>query len=134
MYSVDEKGRIILPAKYRDSFGNKCMMSKSQEKCVNVYPLEAWSKLVEKLDGLNMFRRGDRDFNRRFHAGSDESEIDRQGRTLIKQDFRVHGNLNKEVYIIGAGDHLEIWNKEAWELYRDKLDEGYESLGEELFQ
>ena len=110
------------------------MMSKGQEKCVNVYPLEAWAKLVEKLGSLNMFRRGDRDFNRRFHAGSDESEIDRQGRTLIKQDFRVHGNLAKEVYIIGAGDHLEIWNKEAWELYRDKLDEGYESLGEELFQ
>jgi MraZ protein len=133
-HGIDEKGRLIMPAKFRDSLGTKYMLSKGMEACLFVYPMEAWAQLEEKLSTLSVFNRRNRDFKRRFFSGSGECEVDRQGRALINQELRKHANLVKEVYIIGAGEHLEIWEKEAWELKRDKLDEEFEALAEEIFQ
>ncbi len=133
-HGIDEKGRLIMPAKFRDSLGTKYMLSKGMEACLFVYPMEAWAQLEEKLNALSVFNRRNRDFKRRFFSGSGECEVDKQGRTLINQELRGHANLTKEVYIVGAGDHLEIWDKEAWENYRGGLDEDYEALAEELFQ
>ena len=133
-HSIDEKGRLIIPAKFRDSLGNRYMLSKGLEACLFAYPMEAWARLEEKLNQLNGFNRRNRDFIRRFYSGAGECEVDKQGRTLINQEFRGYGNLTKELYIVGAGDHLEIWDKEAWEGYRDGLDVDYESLAEEIFQ
>jgi len=70
----------------------------------------------------------------RFFSGSSECETDRQGRININQELRAYAHLEKDVYVIGAGDHLEIWDKAAWDSYRDELDEDYEALAEELFQ
>ena len=133
-HAIDEKGRLIIPAKYRERLGNKFMLHDGQKECLFAYPMEVWAKLEERLNGLNDFKRRDQDFKRRFFSGSDEGEIDKQGRTLISQKFRNRGKLVKEVYIVGAGDHLEIWDKEIWERYRVSLDEEYESLAEEIFQ
>lgn len=133
-HAIDEKGRLIIPSKYRDRLGNTFMLHDGQKECLFVYPMEVWAKLEEKLSGLNDFKRRDQDFKRRFFSGSEESEVDRQGRTLISQKFRSRGKLAKEVYIVGAGDHLEIWDKEIWEQYRSGLDEEYETLAEEIFQ
>jgi len=133
-HGIDEKGRLVIPAKYRDDLGIKYMLSKGFEGCLFAYPMNEWSKLEEKLDSLIVFNRRYRDFKRRFFSGSDPCEIDRQGRTLINLEFRSHANLDKEVYIFGAGDHLEIWDKSTWEGYRSGLENDYESLSEELFQ
>ena len=133
-HSLDEKGRLILPALFRDSLGSKYMLSKGMEKIVCVYPMDTWAKLEEKLNALNSFNMKNQKFKRRFFSGSRECEIDRQGRTLINQEFRSYGNLTRDVYIVGAGDHLEIWAKEIWERYRDELDNEFESLAEDIFQ
>ena len=133
-HGIDEKGRLIIPVKFRSALGSTYMLSKGLEACLFAYPMDAWVKLEEKLDALSVFNRRNRDLKRRFFSGSDECEIDKQGRTLINQEFRTHGNLSREVYIVGAGDHLEIWDKDAWENYRGGLDEGFEELAEEVFQ
>lgn len=133
-HGIDEKGRLIMPAKFRDSLGPKYMLCKGLETCLFVYPMEEWAKLELKLNGLNVFNRKHRDFKRRFFSGSGECEIDKQGRTLLNQEFRNYAGLTKEVYIVGAGERLEIWDKEAWERYREGLENDYESLAEEIFQ
>ena len=132
-HAIDEKGRLIIPARFRDSLGSKYMLSKGLEACLFIYPMESWTKLEERLNSLSVFNQKNRNFKRRFFSGSGECEIDRQGRTLINQEFRSYANLVRDVYIVGAGDHLEIWNKEAWEDCRVRLDEEFESLAEELF-
>ena len=109
-------------------------MSKGMEACIDVYPLEVWAKLEEKLETLSDFTRRNRDFKRRFFSGSEPCDVDKQGRILIRQEFRNHAHLTKEVYIVGVGNHLQIWDKEAWEDYRSGLDEDFEALAEEIFQ
>ena len=133
-HSFDEKGRLILPARFRDSFNGQCMLNKDQEPNVCIYPMEAWLKLEEKLKTLNTFKKRERDFLRWFYSNSDECPIDKQGRMLINQEFRSHGNLTKEVYLIGVRDHLEIWDKKAWEDYRGGLDKACGSVAEDLFE
>jgi len=132
-HSIDEKGRLTLPALFRAGLGNKYMLSKGLEECLFVYPMESWARLEEKLNALSVFNRRNRDFKRRFFSGSRECETDRQGRLLIHQEFRHYGNLTRDAYVVGAGDHLEIWDKETWEGYREGLEKDYESLAEELF-
>ena len=131
-HGMDEKSRLILPADYRESLGNKCKISKGHEACLQVYPLEAWEKQAEKLVALDDFSRANRDLKRRFFANSRSCEIDKQGRTLINQVFRSHAHIAKEVYIIGSGDHLQIWDRDRWEEYRVRLegDDGDDDPGE----
>ena len=110
------------------------MLSKGLEECVCAYPMAAWTKLEDKMNDLSVFDSKSRNFMRRFFSGSGECEIDRQGRTLINQAFRSFGKLEKEVYIIGAGDHLEIWDKGKWEQYRGGLDDDFPAIAEEILK
>lgn len=132
-HAMDEKGRLIMPAKFREALGTHYMMAKGMEHCIFVYAMEEWARLEEKLNALNVFNKKIRDFKRRFFSGSSECETDKQGRININQELRSYAGLNKEVYIVGAGEHIEIWDKAAWEQYRDSLDVEYEGLAEELF-
>ncbi|MEA4891315.1 MAG: division/cell wall cluster transcriptional repressor MraZ [Peptococcaceae bacterium] len=133
-HGIDDKGRLIMPARFRDALGLRYIICKGMESCLFVYTLEEWGRLEEKLNSLSVFNRRTRDFKRRFFSGSSECETDRQGRININQELRSYAHLEKEVYVIGAGDHLEIWDKAAWDSYRDGLDDDYEALAEELFQ
>jgi MraZ protein len=132
-HGIDDKGRLILPAKFREVLGTSCVIAKGMERCLFVYTLSEWSSLEEKLNSLNVFNKKIRDFKRRFFSGSGECDTDKQGRILINQELRSYANLSRDVYIIGAGEHIEIWDKAAWEAYRDDLDGDYEALAEELF-
>ena len=132
-HALDEKGRLIMPAKFREALGTHYMMAKGMEHCIFVYTMEEWGHLEEKLNALNVFNKKIRDFKRRFFSGSSECETDKQGRININQELRSYAGLLKDVYIVGAGEHIEIWDKAAWEHYREDLDIDYESLAEELF-
>jgi MraZ protein len=108
------------------------MLAKGMEECLFVYPLEEWHKLESQLDTLVVFKRNNRDFKRRFFSGSFEVETDKQGRANLSNELIVYAGLNKEVYIIGAGDHIEIWDRIRWEEYRRTLNAAYETLAEDL--
>ena len=134
LHSFDEKGRLSIPVKYREELGSQYKLWKGLEACVCAYPMQVWTKLEDKLNERSDFTLENRMFKRRFFSSSSGGEIDKQGRTLINQEFRNYGKLIKEVYIIGAGDHLEIWDKDTWERYRDSLDQEFETLAERFFQ
>ena len=132
-HGVDDKGRLIMPAKFREALGSHYMIAKGMEHCLFVYTMTEWSRLEEKLNSLNVFNKKIRDFKRRFFSGSGECETDKQGRVLINQELRSYAGIIRDVYILGAGEHIEIWDKATWEAYRDNLDDDYEELAEELF-
>ncbi|MDR1194323.1 MAG: division/cell wall cluster transcriptional repressor MraZ [Peptococcaceae bacterium] len=133
-HTIDDKGRLTLPVKYREALGERYMISKGMETCLFVYPQAEWDKLAEKLNALPIFNPKARNVKRRFFSGACAGETDRQGRTMINQELRNFAGLRKDVYVVGAGDHAEIWDKTAWEVYRAELDANYEALAEELFQ
>ena len=131
-HSLDEKGRVIMAMKFRDALGSRFVLTKGMEACLFAYPLEEWRKLENQLDTLAVFNRSNRDFKRRFFSGSIDVDTDKQGRINLTPEMIAYAGLNKEVFIIGAGDHVEIWDRLGWEEYREQLNKDYESLAEDL--
>ncbi|MDR1206178.1 MAG: division/cell wall cluster transcriptional repressor MraZ [Peptococcaceae bacterium] len=132
LHTVDEKGRVIMPLRFREALGNRCMLAKGMEDCLFVYPMEEWRKKEAQLETLSMFQRKNRDFKRRFFSGSFEAEPDKQGRINLSNELIAYAKLGKDVYITGAGDYIEIWDRGRWDEYRDQLNEEYEVLAEDL--
>ncbi|MFZ5752710.1 MAG: division/cell wall cluster transcriptional repressor MraZ [Bacillota bacterium] len=131
-HSIDEKGRLIMPAKLREALGDRFMTTKGLDGCLFVYPLTEWKLLEEKLKNLPFTNKDARAFARFFFAGATECEVDKQGRVLISANLREYAGLNKDVVIIGVGTRLEIWSKEAWEGYSSETEKSYEELAEKM--
>jgi MraZ protein len=111
-HSLDEKGRILLPLKYRDELGETVILARGIDGQINLYPkpfFEDLERRVEESDGTGSFRHASR-----FLAAAIECEVDRQGRIVIPPTLRRHANLNAEVIIIGNRDYVEIWSPELW--------------------
>jgi len=132
-HGIDEKGRLIMPVKFRDALGQACVICKGLEQCLFVYSIDEWTRIEGELDSLSVFKRSARDFKRRFFSGSSECDVDKQGRVNISTELRKYASIDKDVYVVGAGDHIEIWDKCGWDEYRANLDADYEKLAEELF-
>ncbi|MCR5147776.1 MAG: division/cell wall cluster transcriptional repressor MraZ [Eubacterium sp.] len=113
-HNIDAKGRVIIPAKLRDSLGRQFVMTIGFEECIYLYSLDEWDKLAEKLRALGNKKDLARNIKRLFQANACDSEFDSQGRTLIPQNFREELGLDREVVIVGNGEKAEIWNKETW--------------------
>lgn len=113
--SIDDKGRMIVPAKYRDELGKKCILTVSIDKCLNIYPMQQWESFMEKLSKLPTSDPNARAFVRHFYANAVECEIDKQGRISITPELRHYAELEKELITVGLLDKIEIWSKNAWE-------------------
>ena len=118
-HSLDAKGRVIMPAKFReeDGIGEKFIVTKGLDGCLFAYSKIEWNNFEEKLKALPLTNKNARDFVRFFLSGAIECEIDKQGRFLIPGNLRTYATLEKEIIIIGVGTRIEIWNKDAWQKY-----------------
>ena len=114
-HTIDKKGRIAIPAKLRDAFGQSFMICRGiyGKNCICVYPTEQWEKLVEKIGNLPSAKSSV--VKRYLYEGAFEVEFDSQGRILIPQSLREFASLDTEAHIIGVDTNLEIWNKELWQ-------------------
>lgn len=119
-HSLDAKGRLIMPAKLRETIGDKFVVTKGLDGCLFAFSIEEWSNFEEKLKSLPLSNRNSREFTRFFLSGATECEIDKQGRFLIPTNLRETANLQKEVVIIGVGTRIEIWDKEKWNSYNSE--------------
>ncbi len=135
-HTIDAKGRIIVPAKFRESLGNNFVVTKGLDNCLFVYTSEDWRKFEEKLRTLPLTNKDARKFTRFFLAGAAEMEIDKQGRILIPSVLREFAALEKDVVLVGVGSRIEIWDKASWNesisIYDDDMEEvaeNMESLG-----
>lgn len=116
-HNIDDKGRVSVPAKFREDLGISFIVTKGLDNCLFAYSKEEWTKFEEKLKSLPLTNPNARNFIRFFFSGATECEIDKQGRINIPQSLREYAELGREVSIIGVSTRVEIWNREKWNNY-----------------
>ena len=113
--SIDDKKRMIVPAKMRSSLGNRCILTKVLDLCLYIYTVEDWEKQLEKISKLPEGDPKVRAFIRHVCANAAECEFDKQGRIVIPQDLIDYAHIEKELVTMGAMSKIEVWAKEEWE-------------------
>lgn len=113
-HTVDEKGRLIIPSKFREELGDEFVVTKGLDGCLFVYAPGEWTLLEEKLKALPLTNKDARAFVRFMLAGAAQVEPDKQGRILLPQVLRTFAGLDKDVVLIGVASRIEIWNKDKW--------------------
>jgi MraZ protein len=117
---LDSKGRFILPVEFRPESVQPFWLTVGLENCVAVYPTERWNKMLESWEDIPWEDQDNRAFFREVYAKAKKQEPDRQGRMTIPPVLRGYADIEKDIVITGAGDHLEIWSKKNWEEYETK--------------
>ena len=117
--SIDAKNRMIVPSKYREELGYKCVLTKGIDKCLYIYPMSEWERFMTKLSALPSSDMNARAFVRHFYANAVECEVDRQGRLTIPQELLDYAGIDKELVTIGILDKIEIWSRAEWENAED---------------
>jgi MraZ protein len=131
-HTIDPKGRLIIPAKFRDELGETFVVTKGLDCCLFVYPMNEWNILEEKLKTLPFTKADARAFVRFFFSGACECELDKQGRILLPANLREYALVAKEVVIIGVSNRVEIWAKERWIDYSQKAEKEYDKIAEKI--
>lgn len=132
-HTIDEKGRIIIPSKFREDLGEKFIITRGIENCLFVYSLSSWEKITNKLEALPFTKKDARQFVRFFLSGATTAEFDKQGRVNITSPLISYANLQKDCVVIGTGDRLEIWSQEDWNAFFDSASSNMSDIAENLF-
>ncbi len=133
-HNIDEKGRIVLPGKFRNNDMTKIVVTRGLEKCLYLYTVEDWEKVVSKLNTLPFTKKDARTFMRSFFAGASVCEFDKMGRINITSPLVSYANLTKECVVIGVNDRIEIWNEEEYNNYMNENSSKLEEIAEHLFE
>ncbi|MBP1763091.1 MAG: cell division protein MraZ [Firmicutes bacterium] len=131
-HNVDSKGRIILPAKFRELLGELFVATKGLDRCLFIYPQEEWSVLEEKLKKLPLAKPEARAFVRFFFSGAAELEFDKQGRVLLPTNLREYAGLGKDITVVGVSNRIEIWDRQLWLDYNDEVGPTVTQIAENL--
>ena len=132
-HNIDEKGRLVIPNKFRLELGERFIITRGLEKCLYAYSISEWNNIVSKLKQLPFTKKDARTFIRSFFSGAAECEFDRQGRINITSPLVSYADLTKECVVIGANDRLEIWGKANWDNFFTENSEKLEDIAENLF-
>ena len=114
-HTVDTKGRLIVPSKFREQLGDEFVVTKGMDGCLFVYANDDWNAFEQKLTSLPLINKEARKFARFFLAGAAQVEVDKQGRILLPTNLRQFAGLEKDVVLVGVGSRIEIWSRENWE-------------------
>ena len=132
-HTIDDKGRLIIPSKFRYGLGDEFVITRGIENCLFVYPKDNWEKIVNKLESLPFTKKDARNFTRFFLSGATVAEFDKQGRINITSPLISYANITKECVVIGTGDRIEIWSEKAWDEYFDSAKDNMSDIAENLF-
>ena len=114
-HTIDEKNRLTLPARFRESFPDGLFVTRGMDGCLYAYARVDWERLVTtQLGSLNLLSQDDRMIQRYFFSAAVEATSDRQGRIMLPAALIEHAKLGREVVVAGVYDHLEIWDRDAW--------------------
>lgn len=131
-HTIDAKGRLFIPARFRQGLGDRFVLTKGLDGCLFAYPQTEWDILEQKMKSLP-FTKGDaRAFVRFFFSGASECEVDKQGRILIPANLRDYAHLEKNVVVIGVSARVEIWDIGQWENYSLQAASSYEDIAEKI--
>jgi len=138
-HTLDPKGRVVLPAEFRAQLADGCVVTKGQERCLYVFPLDRWAEEVERLNRLPRTNsrlprtnRKVRAYTRSVFAGAKKETPDRQGRIMLPERLRDYADLEREAVVVGIADRIEIWNQESWEQLSAEADDYYADIEEEF--
>ena len=130
---LDEKGRLILPAKFRDELAAGLVITKGQERCLYVFPQSEFANITDTLRQAPVTQKAARDYSRVMFAGAHDEIPDRQGRVTIPQGLREYASLEKECVVIGANTRVEIWDSKSWNEYLTDREKNFAEVSEEVF-
>lgn len=133
-YSLDDKKRLSIPAKFRRSLGRKAILTRGLDGCLFLYPQREWQKLAQKLGKLPLGQADARGFQRIMLSGAMEVFLDSLGRILIPDYLKKYASLAKRVAIVGLYNHIEIWSEERWKAYQEKTQKEVGNMAERLGQ
>ena len=123
-HTVDAKGRLSIPSKFREQLGDEFVVTKGMDGCLFVYDNENWSEMQKKLMSLPTLTNKDARFlSRYFLSGAMQVELDKQGRILLPPTLRANAGLERDVVLAGVGDRIEIWDQNKWENLESDMDE-----------
>jgi MraZ protein len=131
-HSVDDKGRVVMPSKFRAELDDGLVITKGQERCLYVFPNERWDVEAEKVLTLPRTNRRNRDYSRAFFSSASNQTLDRAGRCQIPEKLRRYADLGKDVTVIGVADRVEIWDPKAWDEAAEQGDDYYADIEEAL--
>ena len=129
---LDDKGRLTLPAKYRDALAEGLMVTKGQDHCLYVFPRAEFEEMARRVAQAPLTNESVRAYQRDLFAGTDEQKPDGQGRIAVVPELRRYANLRKDCVVIGAITRLEIWDAQAWQTYLDQHEDSYAQAREEV--
>lgn len=129
---LDEKGRLILPAKFRDALAGGLVLTRGQERCIYAFPTREFEELQEQLQTAPISNRDSRHYMRFFLSAAYPQPLDKQGRITIPAALRTYAGLDREIVVIGVGSRIEVWSASAWNAYLEAEEEGYAAVAEEV--
>src|SRR6201993_368060 len=128
---LDDKGRLTLPAKFRDALAGGLMVTKSQDRSLAVYPRETFEQMARRASSTSRGNSEARAFLRYLAAGTDEQHPDAQGRITLSAEHRSYANLSKDCVVTGSVEYLEIWDAQAWQDYQQTHEENFSAASDE---
>jgi MraZ protein len=131
-HSIDDKGRITIPAKFRGRLAVGVVVTKAIDPCLWLYPIDTWDELAAEIRALPLSDPGAREFRRQVFGGAADSVPDRQGRVILPPYLREYADIDKQAVIIGLHDHCEIWNPERWRKRQQLSDADPEGRAEQF--
>ncbi|WP_027414486.1 division/cell wall cluster transcriptional repressor MraZ [Aneurinibacillus terranovensis] len=131
-HTIDEKGRLTIPARFREELSEKFVVTRGLDNCLFVYPYEEWKTLERKLTSLPFTRSDVRAFTRLLFSGATECVLDKQGRVNIPATLRKHARLEKECIVVGVSSRVEIWSEEVWETYCAQSGDSFNEIAEKI--
>jgi transcriptional regulator MraZ len=129
---LDEKGRLFLPAKYRDELSAGVVITKGQERCLYLFPHDEFARITEALRTAPVTAKSVRDYSRVFFASASDETPDKQGRITVPPSLRGYAGLQRDCVVIGANTRLEIWDAQAWETYLAEQEDSFSEAAEEV--
>jgi MraZ protein len=129
---LDDKGRLFLPAKFRERMADGLVVTRGQERCLYVFPMDEFLKVTERMQSAPTTSKGVRDFTRVFLSGASDEVPDKQGRITIPANLRDYAGLTLDCTVIGAGARVEVWDTAAWNAYLESTEQGFADQSEEV--
>ena len=129
-HNIDDKGRLIIPAKCREELGDTVYLCKGREGCIYLYSQDTWNDFVDEITELSRKKKDARKIQRYYFGSASEMNFDKQGRVNVTPKLREHAGLSKDVVLIGMNDHMEIWDLDRWEENDDISEEELDAIEE----
>ena len=131
-HNLDAKGRLIIPSKFREELHVSFILTRGLDGCLTIYSIAQWEKIFEEINKLPGTKEATRKYIRVLTSNASECMLDNQGRILIPSNLSASVGIEKECVVVGANDHIEIWNKTSWEEYFKEASESFEEVAENL--